>query len=373
MEESTSTDTGSHLYEALAARIRKSICQGAYQPGELIGSEYELAREESVSRMTVRRACTLLVHEGLVERRPGKGLYATGGRGHGVPIATRMIQIVAGNLRWESSLQMSRGVQAIAKRERIQVQLYDAHGDMELDMAMLRQLPSGQAKGAVIVSLQTPPFCEAVYRLKTTGFPFVLADQRLRDIEVPSITADNYAGGYAAGRALLEKGHKRIAFVGDLVAATVQDRLAGLRDAMADAGLPMPRSLIADVLAGKDRLGDWSASVEECTRDLLQRPSPPTAIFFSCDAVARSAYRTLGAMGLSIPQDVSVIGFDDDPLAEWLPPPLTTVRQPFFAMGQAAMELLCKRMNDSNTPVEHRVMPVKLVERGSVAPPGASA
>jgi len=346
----------------VADRIRKRVTKTDAQPGDFIGSEYELARQEKVARMTVRRAIELLINEGLIERRPGKGLYV---RDRGV--TTRMVQIIAGNLEWEPSLQVSRGAKSVAVEKGIQIQLYDAHGDLERDLDVMCQLPDSQAKGAIILSLHSAVFNEAVYGLKIKGFPFVLVDQKMQDIEVSSVTADNYGGGLQAGRALIAQGHQRIAFIGDLVATTVGERLAGLRDAMADAGLNFDRSLVLDLAEDKDRLGDWSGRIDQCTREAMGRPSPPTAIFFSCDAVARPAYRTLAGMGLRIPQDVSVVGFDDDPLAEWLTPGLSTLRQPFFEMGRVAMELLLKHMADPAAPAESRALPVTLVRRGSTA------
>lgn len=368
MEQDTGIVTGSPIYEQLAKRIRRSIHQGDYQAGQLLGSEYELARQENISRMTVRRASELLIKEGLVERRPGKGLYV---RGNGN--ATRLVQVVAGNLAWEPWLQVSRGAQLVAKQKGIQIQLYDAQGDEELDINILKNLIDGPAKGAIIISLHNATFTEAIYQLKLSGFPFVLVDQRLRDIDVPSVTADNYRGGYEVGQELVQLGHQRIAFVGDLVATTVQDRLAGLRDAMADAGLPFDRSLVVNLQAEVDRLGDWSGRIDVSTRELMNRAAPPTAIFFSCDGVAGPACRTLQAMGIRIPQDVSVVGFDDAPVAQWLTPMLTTVHQPFPEMGLAAIELLCLRMENPHAPVEHRVLPVQLIRRGSTAAPRSEA
>ncbi|HEV7297990.1 MAG TPA: GntR family transcriptional regulator [Tepidisphaeraceae bacterium] len=363
MIESTGIEAPSSVYEALAERLRKSIRRGDFQPGQLLGSEHELARQQSISRMTVRRASEILVSEGLIERRPGRGLYVCSGS-----VGTTLVQVVAGNLEWEPSLQVSRGVQQVARQRGIQVQLYDAHGDELLDLEMLRRLPGGMAKGAVIVSLHGPRFNEAVYELRSKRFPFVLADQRLHDIEVPSVTADNYAGGYDVGKLLLGNGHRRIAFVGDLVASTVRDRLSGLRDAIADAGVAFDRSLVVDLLADKDRLGDWSAHIEKAVSDLMSRPTPPTAVFFSCDGVARPGLRAMLRMGIRVPHDVSIVGFDDDPIAEWLQPGLTTVRQPFAQMGEAAIDLLCKLIADPNAKVEHHTLPVQLVERGSVGP-----
>ncbi len=353
------------MYAALAQRMRTSIQSGEFQPGQLIGSEHDLARKENISRVTVRKASEMLVNEGLVERRPGKGLYVRDARK--MSTGMQLIQVVAGNLRWEPCIQVARGAQAAAKELGIQVQLYDAHGDAELDLEVVRSLPDSHAKGAIIVALHSPAFNEAVYDLKRQGFPFVLVDQRLQDINVPSVMSDNYAGGMQAGAELLTNGHKRIGFIGNIVASTVMDRLNGLRDAMGDAGLPFDRSLVMDLGVEKDPLGDWSVRVDECTRKLMGAGNRPTAIFCSCDAVARSAYRTLSQLGLNVPGDVSVIGFDDDPLAEWLAPGLTTVRQPHLAMGRAAMDLLSARMANPQGGVEQQVLPVELIRRGSVA------
>jgi len=362
MSVSTHTQAGVSIYESLAERLRVAIRRGDYQPGQLLGSEHELARQENISRMTVRHAVEMLVHEGLLERRPGKGLYVCS------DYATKtLVQVVAGNLHWEPSLQVSRGVQSVARQKGIQIQLYDAHGEVELDLKMLRQLPQSSARGAIIISVHAPAFTEVLYHLKSQGFPFVLVDQRLHDIEVPSVLADNLGGGCLAGQTLLKLGHRRIGFIGNLSATTVRDRLTGLRDALADAAMPFDRSLILDVPTGSDFLGDWSEQVAALTRQLMSRPDRPTALFCSCDAIARAAYRELLALGVRIPDDLSVIGFDDDPLAEWLTPPLTTLRQPFHNIGQSAMELLCQRMDNPTAPIEHRVLPVELISRASLA------
>jgi LacI family transcriptional regulator len=374
--------TGPHsaaMYLTLAASLRREIVAGGFHPGQMIASEHDLARRENVSRVTVRRASELLIKEGLLERRPGKGLFvadpgtrtvATSASEHPPThsaLAARTVQVVAGNLAWEPCLQAARGVQAAARGEGTQVQLYDAHGHEAADLAMIRQLPDGPAQGAVIVALHSAGFVEALCALKLGGYPFVLVDQRLRDIEVPSVLADNHGGGLAVGRHLLALGHRRIGFIGDLVADTVQARLTGLRDAVGDAGLPFDRSLVVD-LRPEDRLGDWSAQVEAQCAALLDRPDRPSAVFASCDAVARPVLAAAAKRGLRVPQDLSVAGFDDDPLATLVTPALTSVRQPFQELGRAAFALLAARLASAGAAVEHRVLPVELVVRASTGP-----
>lgn len=351
------------LYVDLANSLRVELTSGRFRPGQPFASEHDLVRSRKLSRVTVRKASDVLISEGLLERRPGKGLFVCSGP----PTRTSVIQVVCGNLGWAPSLQATRAIQEAARPHGFQVQLYDAHGSMAEDLEAIRGLPSTQARGAVIFALHAVAFAEAIYALKSSGFPCVLIDQRLADLDIPSVMADNHAGGELAGRALIGQGHKRIAFIGDLEADTVQRRLAGLRDAAGDAGLPFSRALVRDV-APDDRFASWTAQTERHVQELFTAPSAerPTAIFASCDAIARDVYAALGRLGLMVPRDVSVIGFDDDPLAATLAPGLTTVRQPFAEMGRAAFEMLHRRLLDPATPVEHRLIPVSLVERSSL-------
>lgn len=351
------------LYLDLANDLRGDLASGRFRPGQLFASEHDLARSRKLSRVTVRKASDVLIGEGLLERRPGKGLFVRSGPGG----RAATIQVVCGNLDWAPSLQAARAIKESARPHNFQIQIYDAHGSMAEDIEAIRLLPETGARGAVVFALHSVEFAEALYALKVAGFPCVLIDQRLADLDIPSVMADNHAGGYLAGQLLAGKGHRRIAFVGDLDADTVQARLAGLRDAVGDAGLPFGRAMVQDV-STPDRFAPWGPLVEERLRALFAAPERPTAIFASCDAIARDVYAALGRMGLMVPRDVSVVGFDDDPLASVLVPGLTTIGQPFQDMGRAAFELLHRRILDPAAPVEHRKVPVTLVERGSVAP-----
>ena len=357
------------IYLTLASTMRQQITDRTYRPGDMIASEHELARREKVSRVTVRRASDVLIQEGLVERRPGKGLFVCAKEA--LP-RTLTIQVVAGNLAWEPCLQAARGIQTAAREQRAQVQLHDAHGNEAEDIELIRRLPDGGAHGAVIVALHSTAFVEALYGLKVRNFPFVLVDQRLRDLEVPSVMADNHGGGYALGKHLVDLGHRRVAFVGDLIADTVQSRLLGLRDAFGDAGLPFDRSLVVD-LKPASRLDDWTPQVIAQATPLLTRADRPTAIFASCDAVARAVYHAAQAQGLNVPRDLSVTGFDDDPLASLLTPPLTTVRQPFAEMGREAFVLLHNSIRNREAPAEHRQLAVQPIFRASTGAPRGAA
>lgn len=355
----TPAKASASVYEPLANRLRAAIASGSYKPGDMIGSEYELAKQEGISRMSVRQAITLLVDEGHIERRPGKGLFVRDQQ------VTRVVQIIVPSLAYDQCVQFVHGAQEAGRARGIQLQVYDAHQQLDRDVEVIRSLPKLSTRGAIIASFHHERFAEALFELKREGYPFVLLDERLRDISVPSVLANNYEGGMIAGRKLLELGHRRIAFIGNLTADTVEQRLAGLRDAVADAGVPFDRSLTIDL--GNQIRDDWYPVIHDATRSAVGRSDPATAVFYSNDQVAADGYRAIRALGLRIPEDVSVVGFDDNPLCRWLEPPLATVRQLSTQMGQVAMELLIKVMADAATPPEVRTLPVEWVQRESIA------
>lgn len=364
----TSKHTSISEYARLAQKLRQAVEKGEVAPGARVASEHELARNHKLSRVTVRRATDLLIEEGLLERRPGKGLYVR----EKEPEVTKVVKVIVGNLAWEPSVRIARGAKQVARKHGIEVQVCDAHGDQREDLEALLNLPKNGACGAILMALHTPAFNEAMVRVKAEGFPLVVTDYHPGEISMPAVVADNYQGGTLVGRHLVELGHTKIAFVGDCMASTVRLRLEGLRDALADAGVTLPRDRVVDITPD-DPLANWDERVQKMVTKLLKTSPRPTAIFCSCDAVARACYRVCTVLGLHIPKDVSVVGFDDDPLAEWLTPPLTTVRQPFTEMGEAAMELLCKQLAGRKLETNAKPLPVTWVERGSTAAPAKSS
>lgn len=349
-------------------RLRQSIREGQMRPGEMIGTELTLARQEKLGRNSVRRAVETLVDEGLLERRPGKGVYVRQPQR-----ATRMIQVVVPSLAWPHNVQIAHGVQAAGRQRGVQVQIYDAHGKMELDIDVLRQLPHHGAEGAIIVSLHHPHFTEVLYQLHAANYPFVLADQRLQDIEtVPSVEIDNYGGAYAVGKELLRLGHRRIGFMGPLKILAVHKRLEGLRDAMLDAGLLFDRSLVMDMegeglIEWMDHLGE---RVDHCVKSLMNRPDRPTVLFEGAGDAVVETYRSLRGMGLSAGRDVSVVTFEDSAAVELVEVPVASVKHPWTEMGHQALEMLLERINavklGSTRPAEHRVLAGKWIPRASL-------
>ncbi len=171
-----------------------------------------------------------------------------------------------------------------------------------------------------------------VSALARAGLPLVVIDQlNPPDARVASVGSTNFAGGMAATQHLLELGHRRIAYLGGQAeAACNRARMHGFRAAMESAGLRVGADHIR---AGRFRYDDGVVQGD----DLLDLPNPPTAVFAGSDDIGVGVLEAARARGLRIPEDLSVVGFDDTQLARFASPPLTTVRQPLHDMGRVAL------------------------------------
>lgn len=214
-----------------------------------------------------------------------------------------------------------------------------------------------------LVSVVAVPDAEARATLAAAGVPLVVVDPRRRPPEdVLSVGAANFQGALEATTHLLELGHRRIATI---TGVPEQDnaiaRLAGYRAAMIQAGVPVDEDLVC--------LSTYGVPAGyEGTQRLLARDDPPTAIFASSDDTALGALRALREAGLSVPGDVSLVGFDDLPVAPWTDPPLTTVRQPLVEMGASAVGLV-HRARTAHGHTLRTELATRLVVRESTAPP----
>jgi len=193
--------------------------------------------------------------------------------------------------------------------------------------------------------------------------PVVLLNCHTADYAFPAVVPSEIAGGQNSTRHLIQHGHRRIATItGEPWMQAAQDRLKGYRRALATADIPFDADLVVE--------GDWSASAGyAATTRLLALKDPPTAIFCQNDRTAIGCYEALKEAGLHIPQDMSVIGYDDEEIARHLFPPLTTSVLPHMAMGQWAVEQFETPVLPGNGRHPITKLECSLVERESVAPP----
>ncbi|WP_323182944.1 substrate-binding domain-containing protein [Streptomyces sp. NBC_00078] len=179
---------------------------------------------------------------------------------------------------------------------------------------------------------------------------------------VPYVGATNFRGGRSAARHVAGLGHRRIAMISGPDHAFCLARVAGYRSVLETAGLPADLELI--IRTGLTR-EDGQAAADK----LLARPDRPTAIFTANDLQALGVYQAARDAGLRIPEDLSVVGYDDVPVVAWADPPLTTVHQPLAEMAAAATELALKLGRGEQVPQLGLEIATRLVVRESTAPP----
>lgn len=208
------------------------------------------------------------------------------------------------------------------------------HGDKDLERRAIDLLMAQRLVGIVYQSYFTQELT-LPKALRTANV--ILLNCYTRDPNVPYIIPGHSEGARRAVAALLEAGHRRIGFInGKSTMEASRHRLEGYRKAHEDRGLAVDPALIRD--------GDFTIGPgERETKVLMGLREPPTAIFCASDRTAVGCYEALKVLGLSVPHDVSVIGFDDDPLASIVTPPLSTVRVPHARMGEIAVEYLLGR------------------------------
>jgi LacI family transcriptional regulator, repressor for deo operon, udp, cdd, tsx, nupC, and nupG len=257
---------------------------------------------------------------------------------------------------------------AAARRIPLVVTLSTRHGDAESGLGQL--LAGGSPPDGVIyvgMSRTDDRLAEAV----ADGLPAVVIDEEIDlDLPVETVTVDNYGGAYQATSYLVQQGHRRIAHVaGPCELSTTQDRLRGFTDAMHDAGLDVDPALV--------RHGPYTEQFGASTFPYLTRPgAAPTAVFVGSDIVAVGMLGAAELHGLSIPDDLSVIGCDGIRVSQWLRPQLTTLEQPVAALAQAGLDAversLARRGTRRTVEPSRTVLPLHLVVRGSVAPPATT-
>ncbi|MCK4982382.1 MAG: substrate-binding domain-containing protein [Victivallaceae bacterium] len=257
------------------------------------------------------------------------------------------------------------GARNEARKRGYNLQIYNVDSNIDTDLRIINELPKMAVKGALVVSIHNPKTSKAVINLHQQGFPVVLLDQRLQDIEISSIVFDNYTAGYIAGSKLVNLGHRRIGFVGFAGRNRTSRRLEGLRDAVNDAGIPFDRTLVREI-PFECLLHIQSVELEQKIHDLVSHENRPTAIFFHTDSFAAEAYRLIRHSKLRIPQDISIVGCGNSKICRLIDPELATIEFHCEKMGRNAITMLLKLMN--GVAVENQTLQAQWIDGKSIGP-----
>jgi len=353
------------MYQRIIESLAREIEAGKYLAGQRFPSEAALVRQFSTSRITVGRALAELVRRGLVERVAGSGTYV-----RSRPEARSTLGLLIPRLgETEIFEPICRGIAAAAGNAGAALLWGDAgDGGPAAALRLCDEFAGRGVQGVFFAPLEEIPDAEAANteiadRLDRARIPLVLLDRDY--VRYPHrsrhdlVGIDNRRAGHLATEHLLDRGARRIAFIGRARgASTVDARLAGYREALAAAGrdsdlVLRPEAIDAAMVAAQRRL---RADAFVCAND----------------HTAGEVMQVLLAAGLRVPQDVRIVGIDDVEYAGLLPVPLTTVRQPTRDIGDAAMAAMTERIARPQAPAREILLDCRVVTRASCGAPRRS-
>ncbi len=310
----------------------------------------DIARLAGVSKTTVSRVINqkpdvdaatrskvlrIMDEQGFVPSLTAAGL--AGGR-------TRLIGVLVPSITWPLMPEVMRGIGEVIEQSAYELVLYSISHEHDRTAVIDRILAAKLTEGLLAVY----PGQATVYLsdLHASGYPVVmLDDQVIPTGTAPWVGADNRVGAAAAVRHLIQLGHRRIGHIkGRIGYECSEDRYRGYCDALAEAGIALDPALVVQ--------GDfYVAGGATCARQLFALPERPTAIFAASDDMASGVLAAADEARLRVPDDIALVGFDDAAPAAFMRPALTTVKQPFFEMGQRAATLLLDAVNARREPM----------------------
>jgi len=353
----TTPKTAISKYREIEQTLRQEIGSGQWKPGDRLPGEHELAARFDVAYMTVRQAVSHMVEAGLLRRLRGKGTFVVDqDSSQAVPTTSQPLALVfpSDRLRVDPYYfpELLDGFQQMMKQRDLSFSLFN-YDQAEVPGA----LPTGSLVACLLLE---ESHLHLVGRLRDGGHRVLAVNHYRGRRSIPCVRIDDAEGIVQAVGHLVSLGHERIGFVrGDTGNLDAADRRRGFRLAVRRYGLRF-------VVEGGD--GFTEASGYAAAQEMLASASPPTALVCASDISAVGAMKAARENGLSIPRDLSIVGFGDFSVADFIMPPLTTVRQSRIALGREAAEMLI-RLADNET-MEDSILSADLVVRASTAPRG---
>ena len=366
------------LYRRIQQAMRNRSAQGDWAAGQPLPSRVQLCEEFATTRVTLDKAIHELVREGLLRSDKGSGTFIAQEPNAPERLAVRTLRLgVTMGRSAPNEMLESAALENFYFGPLFQG-IHDAVAGQPVEMVYARHDQSDYASfcresaldGVLLI---TPLLHElpALHALADARIPFVavgMSSHSPADAALPFIDTDNRQEAGDAVQYLLDLGHRRIAIVNLATSqANHHDRLEGYRRTLAAAGLTAdPRDLLLYPIYEVDRMDE---RIQAWLSQFLASGSLPTAIF-ACDyTMAISTVRVLRRNGLRVPEDVSVVGFDDPFSAEHLTPALTTVRQPVYQVGGRSAQRLLASLRAGEIPHGTEVLPTRLFVRDSACPP----
>lgn len=354
-------------YRVILDDLEKKLESGMLCSGDMLPTENEFMQTYQVSRTTVQRALNILVSRGSIYRVPGRGTFVSSS----LPSVPQDGDYFSGGnfaivLPYHSPtiIKYLAGAQTYFNHHgatlTIRFSDYTYQGETEL----IHSLLSEKVDGVIIYPCASTDHRHLYSRLVQEKRNIVLIDKQITGVPLCSVTSDNYQGGCLVAEHLIRSGHSHFAYASPVFTdgTSLLDRFRGFSDALRRSGLELERKNVL-IFPRDESLHTHLFAGFFSAMDRGQ----PLAVFCATDSIAAAAYRAASEQGLHIPEDVSIVGYDDLEIARMVTPPLTTVEQPYTKIGEAAARLLMQQAHQQDLSCVSLQIPVSLIERSSVA------
>lgn len=351
------------LYLQIVDDIRYQIESGNLRVDDQVGSQNELAQKYNVSLITVKKALSELIKEGLLYSRVGKGTYVARQSTEGHKASSKTIGIVLQDLKSPFFSLITQEAENIAFTKGYSILFTHSSGQLAKEESQIAHFREMGVSGLIIASMTHEYRANATIRkLHNEGFPYVMVSY-IHDPDIFFVGTDHEYGGYVATKHLIEEGFQKIGCIhgeqGNLVGYL---RYKGYMRALKEAGREVNENFVYRLPRG----GEWYdfTSGYEIGKELAEMKNQPDAVFLYNDLAGLGFQRAVLEQGMRIPEDIAIVGFDNIDRAAYARVPLTTVKQPTDKIGELAVDIILKINNNQYAPVKTILNP-ELVVRAS--------
>lgn len=339
--------------------------------GDRLPTEHQLMDLFGVSRTTVRKALQILKNKGLIDRNQGSGTFFTGKqKPTNIVPGSKILGIVNYFFMDYIYTEILRGIEEEARKSGYSLIISNNYRDDEKQYEAIKQLIDQGVAGLILEpthNLQIRPDHPVLTLLKSTDIPVVTTHRGMNHISVSTVTLDDVFAGKSAAQYLLQKGHTRVGYIYKQDIQPMFERYKGFSEEMAQAGYPLEDKYCNPSFT-PDKVESGLIGYLLTRKMLEENKVPPTAIFYFNDNLAIQGYRAVAELGLRVPEDISILGFDDHSTAAIVSPPLTTFLHPKYNLGRWVAKILIDEIENNflSLPMKLKFEP-RIVERGSVA------
>lgn len=371
-------------YLQVARILEAQIRAGTLVPDSKLPSEHELDELLHLSRSTIRKSLDELVSKGLVYRRQGqgtfvahpnaqapslpvRGMHATRPLGSGTEKAG-IIGLLLPTMLNEIYPQIVRGVESVATAHGSSVFIGNTYADRKRELSLISQMIEGKMDGLILEPTHASfdqPGTSTWDLLKSLPMPLVLVGNDIPGLDASEVLIDDFQGGELATEHLLDQGHRSIAYIYKEAVSPAFDRRDGYLAALRKRGI----SPCAEHILAYREEEEFQNPGYLYTKKLLGLPTRPTAIFYFNDDLALNGMQAIRDAGLSIPGDISVLGFDNIPTGALPHNRLSTIEHPKSLLGRWAADILFDHIKHPQPRLRRRILVYpELIQRGTVGP-----